>query len=198
MVIMMTNLTPEFAEILGLLCAEGSHIISYSSYWGKDKGKDRYFKNDKSERIEFTNKNRNLLEHYKKLLGNKFNYYPKFTKHFKINICKKSIINSIISETKLGNQKWNVPKSILNSNDQIKLSFIRGYFDGDGCSSKGIRFTSVNKVGLRNVSKILNYFKFKHSLQGPSFREGRKPIYTIQLSRRERERFLKKIQPFSK
>ena len=30
---MNNKISKEFAEILGLLCAEGSHIISYSSCW---------------------------------------------------------------------------------------------------------------------------------------------------------------------
>ena len=91
-----TKITPQFAEIIGLLCAEGSHIVSYSSYWGKDRGKDRFYKNDKSEIIEFTNKDNKLLLHYQNLLLKEFNYDAKPTKHYKVNICKMSIIKNII------------------------------------------------------------------------------------------------------
>jgi len=194
----MKNITPEFAEILGLLCAEGSHVIAYSSYWGKDRGKHRFFINDKSERIEFTNKDTQLIRHYINLLKKEFDYSPNPTKHYKVNICKISIIKRIVKETKLGNEKWRVSKSVLNSNNNIKILFLRGYFDGDGSASNGIRFTSVNKYGLQQVSKLLTDLKFIHSLQNPSFRERRKPIYTIQLSRREKEKFLKMIRPISK
>lgn len=60
-VICLNKISPDLAEIIGLLCAEGSYILQYSSYWGKDKGKARYYKNDKSERIEFYNNDTKLL-----------------------------------------------------------------------------------------------------------------------------------------
>jgi len=194
----MKNLTPELAEILGLLCAEGSHIISYSSYWGKDRGRDRFFKNDKSERIEFYNKDKKLLLHYKRLLLKEFNYKPNITKDNKINICKISIIKEITKYTKLGHLKWNIPNLILNSSENKKISFLRGYFDGDGTISNRIRMFSTNKKGLKQISKLLKYLDIRHTFQGPILKEKRKPLYIIQISEQERERFLNKIQPVSK
>ena len=141
----MDIITKEFAEIIGLLCAEGSHIRSYSSYWGKDRGRTRFYKNDKSERIEFTNKDKQLLLRYQKLLLEEFNYKAEITKHYKVNICKMNLIKSIIYHTKLGHQKWKVPDCILNADDNPKIAFIRGYFDGDGTVSNSIRFFSTNK-----------------------------------------------------
>ncbi|MBU0472273.1 MAG: hypothetical protein KKF65_06605 [Nanoarchaeota archaeon] len=101
----MGKITSELAEIIGLLCAEGCHAISYSSYWGKDRGKKRFFKNFKSERIEFYNKDRKLLLHYQELLNKEFNYFPKICKYDKINICKINIIRKITSYTELGHLK---------------------------------------------------------------------------------------------
>jgi|TARA_Y100000310_G_scaffold216834_1_gene217892 intein/homing endonuclease len=194
----MKNITPEFAEILGLLCAEGSHIVSYSSYWGKDRGRDRFFKNDKSERVEFSNNDYKLLKHYKRLLFKEFNYAPNITKHNKVNICKISIINKIINETPIGHLKWRVPQSVLKSNNEVKSTFLRGFFDGDGTASKSIRFFSSNLHGLNQVSKLLNDIKIKHNPQGPEIKEGRKPSYILYIKERERERFLKTIRPISK
>ena len=48
--------SPYLAEILGLLCAEGHHAIAYSSYWSLDRGKPRFRKNKRSERIEIYSK----------------------------------------------------------------------------------------------------------------------------------------------
>ena len=58
----MNIISREFAEIIGLLCAEGCHIVSFSSYWSKSER--RYRKNDRSERIEFYNKDYDLLLNY--------------------------------------------------------------------------------------------------------------------------------------
>jgi len=192
----MNIISREFAEIIGLLCAEGCHIVSFSSYWSKSER--RYRKNDRSERIEFYNKDYDLLLNYKQLLLKEFNYHARITKHNKINIGTKSIINKIIEQTKLGNMKWRVPKSIINYNNNIKISFIRGYFDGDGTVSNRIRFFSTNKKGLIQVSNLLDCLKIKHTFQGPIIKENRKPAYIIQVSEKERERFLKLIKPISK
>jgi intein/homing endonuclease len=194
----MNNLTPEFSEILGLLCAEGHHSVTFSSYWGKDRGRKRFYKNQKSDHIEFFNKDVKLLTHFQKLLNKEFNYYPSITKHGKINICIRDIIRSIINYTELGHLKWRVPENILNSDNSIKIAFLRGYFDGDGTVSNRIRFFSTNIDGLRQVSKMLNDLDLKHTLPKPILKEGRKPLYYIQISEKERERFLKIIKPISK
>lgn len=194
----MKNITPELAEILGLLCAEGSHIISYSSYWVKERGKLRYRKNKKSERIEFYNKDKKLLVHYQELLFKEFGYESKVTKHGKINIGKLSIIQHIISYTILGHLKWKVPSLIMNSTKRSQIAFIRGYFDGDGTASGRIRFFSTNELGLKQVSELLKKLKIKHTTQDPVLKEKRKPLYIIQISEKEKERFLNLIQPVSK
>ena len=194
----MSKIKPELAEILGLLCAEGCHVIQFSSFWGTDKGKPRYYKNHKSERIEFFNNDLKLLERLQILLSIEFNYYPKITKDNKINICKRTVIRKVIKSTKLGHLSWKVPKSIKISSKKVKISFIRGFFDGDGSASTSIRFFSTNRIGLIQISKLLNDLKLLHTFEGPHFREGKKPSYVIQVSRREEERFLNIIQPISK
>ena len=167
-----------------MICYE-KYNSRYSSYWGKDCGKDRFFKNNKSERIEFYNKDLKLLLHYKKLLNKEFNYKPNITKHSKINICKRDIIRNITSYVDIGHMKWAVPISINKSENNIKIAFLRGYFDGDGTSSNRVRFFSSNKKGLMQVSNILNNLKFKHTFQGPIIKENRKPSFIIQISEKE-------------
>ena len=193
-----TKITPQFAEITGLLCAEGSHVIAYSSYWGKDRGRKRFYKNDKSERIEFTNKDNELLFHYQNLLLKEFNYDAKPTKHYKVNICKISIIKNIISHTSLGHDKWKVPKCIINGDNIAKISFIRWYFDGDGTVSNSIRFFSTNNSGLNQVFKLLQDLGFKPYFEKPMIKKDRKPLHVIHIRQNERESFLSLIKPVSK
>tara|TARA_Y100000310_G_C20593822_1_gene769478 strand:- start:321 stop:908 length:588 start_codon:yes stop_codon:yes gene_type:complete len=194
----MKNITIKLAEILGLLCAEGSHIIAYSSYWGKDRGRDRFFTNNKSERIEFYNKDIKLLKHYQKLLFDEFEYSPKITKHNKINICKMNIIRSIILQTPLGHMKWTIPLSVKESKREVKIAFVRGFFDGDGTVSNRVRFFSSNPDGIKQLSDLLRDLDFKHTIQGPIKRENHKDSFVIQISQKERESFLKEIKPISK
>ncbi|HLD72078.1 MAG TPA: LAGLIDADG family homing endonuclease [Candidatus Nanoarchaeia archaeon] len=195
----MNSITPELAEILGLLCAEGSHIVSYTNYFEMNRGTLRFRKNKKSERIEFYNKDKKLLWHYNQLLNQEFDYYPKVTKWGKVNICKKVIIAKIISYTHLGHLSWRVPEVVFDSSDEVKLLFIRGYFDGDGTSSgSSVRMFSVNQEGINQVSRLLNSLEFEHTIQGPILKMNRKPGFILQISAKEKERFLKAVNPISK
>ncbi len=193
------KVSPELAEILGLLCAEGSHIASYSNYSEKDrKGDHRFRKNKKSERVEFYNKDEKLLCHYQFLLEKEFNYNSKITKHGKINIGTKEIMRAILNYTLLGHLSWKVPKIISESSREVKLCFLRGYFDGDGTASGNVRFFSSNYTGLQQISLLLNDLGFKHSMQGPILKENRKPSYVIQIGRSCQKKFLQTINPVSK
>ena len=195
----MKLLTKGFAEILGLLCAEGCHVVSYDTYYETFRGKKRLRRNKKSERIEFYNKDEKLLYHYQELLIKEFNYNPKITKHGKINICKRTLIREIISYTPLGHLKWKVPLAVLTGCGEVKIAFLRGYFDGDGTASKSIRFFSTNWMGLDEVSQLLKDIGIKGiTWQGPEIKKNRKPFYTLHVSQKDRETFLNKIKPISK
>jgi hypothetical protein len=194
----MKKLTKEFAEILGLLCSEGCHVLSYSTYIENYRGKKRLRKNKKSERIEFYNKDLKLLKHYCTLLKTSFNYDAKITKNNKINIGTKAIIEEILKHTSLGVKNWAVPKNLKTASKEVKLAFVRGYFDGDGSASNNIRFFSSNKAGIVAVRIILAELGFRFTLQGPILKKGRIPSYVLQLTRPQRETFLNKIKPISK
>ncbi len=120
------EITPFLSEIVGLLCAEGSHITSFSSYWGNDRGKKRFFKNDRSERIEVYNKDSRVLKGLQSLLLLECNYKTNITAYNKIHICKKTVIQKILHETPLGHTRWKIPSSVINGSQTIKASFIKG------------------------------------------------------------------------
>lgn len=195
---MNRTITPEFAEILGLLCAEGSHVVSYSTYWRIDRGKVRLCRNDRSERIEFYNKDKKLILHYQNLLFKEFNYTTKVTKHGKVNIGNRHVINAIINQTELGHLKWQVPETVITGEIAVKIAFIRGYFDGDGTVSNAIRMFSCNKEGLEKVSHLLQNVGIESNWQKPMLNGKRKPLYVIHVSQNQRESFLNLIQPVSK
>ena len=187
-----------FSEILGLLCAEGSYILQFSSYWGNDKGKKRFYKNHKSERIEFYNKDLKLLTRMQNLLLKEFNYSPKITKRNKLNICKRDIIKNILSQTILDCLSWKVPLSVKHSDKNGKISFIRGFFDGDGTASKSIRFFSINYSGLNEIFKLLKDLNFNPYFEKPQIKKKRKPLYSLRISNTEKESFINLIKPISK
>jgi len=48
------------------------------------------------------------------------------------------------------------------------------------------------------ISELLNKLRIKHTLQGSILKKNRKPSYIIQISEKDKERFLNTIQPISK
>jgi len=194
----MAELTPQFAEILGLLCAEGCHAVSYCTYLEVDRGRPRLRRNKKSETIQLYNKDEKLLLHYTSLLNVVFSYPARVSRNGKVNIGAKHMMRAILNHTPLGCDKWKVPLAVRRANKEIKLAFVRGYFDGDGTSSSTVRFFSINKDGLLGVFSLLTDLRFKPTFQGPIIKKNRRPSYIIQISRKERERFLNEIKPVSK
>jgi intein/homing endonuclease len=192
------KISKELSEILGLLCAEGSHVVSYCSYWENSRGKRRYRKNKKSERIEFYSKDKKLSLHYIKLLEKEFDFRWKITKHGKVNIGNRKVIRKITEQTCLGHLNWKIPNSVLDSNKKIKIAFLRGFFDGDGTAISIVRMFSTNKVGIQQLSKLLFDLNFKHTIQNPVIKPNRKPHYVLQLSRKDQIKFLEEINPISK
>ncbi len=191
-------ISENFAEILGLLCSEGSHIIQYSDYTEVYRGKTRFRKNKRSERIEFYNKDPILLKHYQHLLQNEFQLNTKITKHGKINIGTKEIIKKIISHTQLGHLSWKVPKKVIEGSKEVKISFLRGFFDGDGTAVTVSRFFSTNKEGIKEISSLLKELNYRHTFQKPKKVLERKQLYCLQLSRKDHLKFLQEINPVSK
>lgn len=195
---MIRQINTNFAEILGLLCAEGCHVISYSNYWETERGKPRYRKNKKSERIEFYNKNDKLLLHFKDLLDKEFKLKPKITKHNKINIANKEVIKKIITQTELGHLSWKIPSSVMKGNINVKIAFLRGFFDGDGTAINVARFFSTNEGGIKQLSILLTAIGVLHTIQKAVKKEGRKPLHSIQISRKDYTWFINTLKPIAK
>ncbi len=68
----------------------------------------------------------------------------------------------------------------------------------DGTACRNIRFFSSNPSGLKQISNLLNNLNFKHTIQGPIIREKRKPSYIIQISAKDKIKFIQNVDPVSK
>jgi intein/homing endonuclease len=93
-----------------------------------------------------------------------------------IQICKKEISSFFINNGFLPRSKTKtiqIPRYIKESNKKVKLSFIRGYFDTDGClrfdryngkthSYPKIEFASVSEVMIKDLSDMLKDLGFRN------------------------------------
>lgn len=197
----MNQITPEKAEILGLLCAEGNYRGYIAVYFEKNrKRKAVYLRECWKEIIEFSNTDIPLLKHFVNLLFKEYGYRPKIIKSnnnvFRVCIAKNNVIRNLLKFTDFGCLKWTVPSSILKSNRLVKAAFIRGFFDGDGSVDyvdkkiPRIRFGSSNFEGLIILSKMLKSLDLKHSLNGPYFQYNKLSSFELLLRTSSIENFV--------
>ncbi len=157
------TISTEKAEIIGLLCADGSHFVCYSEYmeWHNIR-KKRYFKRRRTERIEFTNKNNGLLIHFRNLVLKVYGEAPKIKfRFFKVRLIKKKFIYDLLRFTDFSCEKWSTPKEIIKGSNDVKAAFIRGVYEGDGTKLQWRRkvpyleFHMYNIKGLKQIKKLL-------------------------------------------
>ena len=194
----MEKISPEKAEILGLLCAEGSYYEGTSQYYEHYPERNKtYLKNHKTKYIQFGNFDKKLLNHFKFLIKKEYNHDINLSWD-RARICKRIIIEDILKCTPFGVLKWKVPTEVIKGNKTIKIKFLRGYFDGDGTVSSQVRMFSSNKDSLEKVSQLLTSVGINNLFKGPYFRKNRKPSYYIYIRANSKDRFLKMIKPISK
>ena len=192
------KISPEIAEIIGLLCAEGSYHKYSKKYWEYYNNRDKYyFRKRNTVYIQFANYDKKLLIQFKNLVKKAYNYEAS-SSWDRIRICKRNVIKDLLKYTDYGHLKWKVPKEIINNNDKVKIRFLRGYFDGDGTISNTTRIFSNNKKSLKKVGVILNSLSIKNTFNGPIIRRNREPSYYIYIRRKDQNKFLRMIKPISK
>lgn len=144
--------TEEKAYWLGFLYADGSI--------GSSKDPNNYS-------IDITLKmfDLNHIEKFKAFIGtsNKVQYRSNL-KAYRINVGCKEMYNDLISHGCIPNKSWLIDK-IPDMNEALKIHFVRGFFDGDGCISYANKRkddtynVSINITGNEKMLKsIVKYF----------------------------------------
>ena len=198
----MNMISIEKSEILGLLCAEGYYNSSTVTYLEYDKRRKKTYKRTKKLNIiEFTNKNKFLLSHFQKLINKEYDYTVNITDTgscLRIRISKNNIVNDLISYTNFNSEDWKVPKTIINGSDDIKIAFIRGFYEGDGIKSDRIlqtlrvRICSKNLKGLKQLEKILKSLDIESHIYNES---NKRIFYTLNMFGKNSLKFLNIIKP---
>tara|TARA_B100002003_G_scaffold214670_1_gene213034 strand:- start:2 stop:664 length:663 start_codon:yes stop_codon:yes gene_type:complete len=141
------ELNSKIAELIGMHIGDGTlYKTNWSLVWELRGGlneKDYYFNNVKP-----------LLESIFKNLE----FYPKFRSGgkngcFGIQTSKKDVTNLFLQFGFKPGRKTHtvkVPEYIYQSNIKIKLAFLRGIFDTDGC----IRFDRINNQKLHTYPRV--------------------------------------------
>ena len=199
-------MTQEKAEIIGFLCAEGSHYDYICKYWNYDHRRNNsYFRVTRHEGIDFGNNNPLLLNRFLFLLKKCYKYERRVTgvpDARKVAIRKKLVIRDLLTFTNYGCLKWRVPRIIKNTkNKGTKIAFLRGYYEGDGVRPDlnkkknliiRVRFNSKNLRGLKQVSKLLKDLNIKTNLH---FSSKIRKEYELCLYGRDARKFIELARP---
>ena len=189
------------AEMLGLLCSDGTHREYFSEFLHYDKRRGKSYPSKQFKKIiEFGNIDPVLLNRFRELLRKMYGYYPNIIKSnhnvMRVSITKNEIIDDIKKYVKIGKAVWFVPDFVMNGSKKTKARFIQGYFDGDGSTDvtkdniPRIRFGSTNLQGISQVKTLTNYLEIETSLNGPYKRKGKRDSYELLLKPRSIEPFI--------
>lgn len=193
------DFSEDLAEIIGLLCAEGSYYYRKSSYLSYYKNRDKFYlrKDKETKYIQFANYDKNLLIHFKSLIKKVYDWDVSVEKD-RVRICKRNIIKNLLNFTEYGHLKWKVPDFVLYGKKEIKTRFLRGFFDGEGTVSTTVRMFSTNKNSLLDVSKLLKDLNISYTFNGPVKPPFKKPYYYIYIRKKDENMFIKNLNPVSK
>ncbi len=162
------ELTPEFAWVLGFYCGDGSASIGDKqmiSFGGQDKENIQRVKEffDGILEDELV-----IIEDVDPRTGNKMYYY---------RVQRKSLVKFFVNglETGIGCSGKKVPNVILNGDEELKKSFIEGYFEADGSkervhdsryNSESMRFSSKSPYLANQIQYILKQLKLGENRYG--------------------------------
>jgi len=144
-------LTPEKAYIMGVLCGDGSLFKTYSK-------RDKYY----IYGISLNAKDKDFVECFQSKVKAVYNREPQVYKsagQWYFILQSKQAYFDLRRYGTFKTENWRVPLEIQHKSDEIKISFLQGFFDSDGVVSDGfIGFVNTNLEGLKQVQQILLNF----------------------------------------
>jgi len=172
------KMTVEKAYILGVMCGDGClHRTKNDSYQITLQVIDEDFVD-------------RFVDCMRKVYGLKVSVTrmksknPNWNDRFQARFCCKDAFNDILNYSPFGTYKWRVPSVIFNSSDPIKYSFLRGFFDSEGCvdKSKKIVVASVSK-GIYGIMVLLSSLDIKSNIRiAPSTKKNWRRAYKVKIT----------------
>lgn len=159
---MEEKISPELARIHAHLCGDGFVCIF------KTKEKDRNF----TAITGYCNKNQYLLDKFREDFSKLFGVKMKMQKNRQVSIRSIKIFKQIINKFgEFGSRKWRIPKIIKSSSKEIKLEWLKAFFEDEAYDEKRynrLKTKSVNYLGLKDAQEILKSLGIFSSLTEPN------------------------------
>ncbi len=165
----MEPMSPELARIHAHLCGDGSVFIF------KTKAKDRNWAGG----IEYSNNNQTLLEKFRYDFSKLFQVKMKMRKNVSVSIRSVKRANELLTNFgKFGSKEWRIHDSIKNSSKEIKLEWLKAFFEDEAYDEKRynrMKIKSVNFDGLNDIKLLLDSLNiFSRVKMFPVARKGEK------------------------
>jgi len=114
---------------------------------------------------------------------------------FHVRKTSKTIVTDLLKLACFDTQTWSIPDKILN-NKETKAAWLNAFFSAEAYVNKNsIRIQIVNKKGINDISKLLDYFEIKHrTYEYLPKKENYSKVYILTITQKnERRKFYKKI-----
>jgi len=155
-------LSPELVRIHAHLCGDGS------VYLYKTKAKDRKFIGV----IGYYNKNQLLLDRFRSDFSKLFGVKMKMRENISVSISSiKRVKYFIDSFGRLGSREWRVHDSIKNSCKELKLEWLKSFFEDEAYHEKKenrLKVKSMNYKGLKDAKDLLDSLSIFSNITGPN------------------------------
>jgi len=160
------NISPELARIHAHLCGDGS-VFFYPT-----KQKDRKFIGGTG----YYNNNQSLLEKFREDFSKTFDVKMKMRKNESVTISSIRIFKELTKRFgNFGSKKWRIPRIIKSSKEEIKLEWLKAFFEDEAYHEKRynrMKIKSMNFYGLKDAQEILSSLGVFSSLTGPNCDES--------------------------
>ena len=119
--------------------------------------------------IGYCNTCEELLNKFEKDMLNKFNLKPKRVKaKYDIRFKSKHVFERLLELGAGKSQSWFIGKEVLNSDDKVKIEWLRAFFDDEGYVNKNyLCLGIVNKEGIIQIKNLLKELDIESKLYGP-------------------------------
>jgi hypothetical protein len=160
------EITPELSRIHAHLCGDGFACMF------KTKEKDRNL----TAVTGYCNKNQILLDKFREDFSKIFGVKMKMKKNKQVSIRSVRIFKQIVNKFgEFGSRKWRIPSTIKNSGREIKLEWLKAFFEDEAYDEKRynrLKTKSVNYLGLKDAQEMLESLGIVSSLTGPNCDES--------------------------
>jgi hypothetical protein len=158
----MGGISPELARVHAHLCGDGTVCI----WKTKEKGRKN------TAVTGYYNKNQKLLDKFRKDFSKIFGVKMKMTKNKSVSVRSIRIYKELIKRFgKFGSWEWRIPEIVKKSSAEIKIEWLKAFFEDEAYHEKEynrLKTKSVNLRGLKDVKELLDFLGVFSSLTGPN------------------------------